>query len=142
MRPLPFLGGAEDVILDVCMSSPMYLVGMRVSIRVTGRNVETWNLRLQELVTALELLVFALDCFYTVDDCLQAGLKHLCLFDEVAPCVFAELVDLLAIPPWRHSTDVVVFEVGVDDGGGRVARDNHGAAALPAAQFGPREARA
>jgi len=23
-RPLPFLGGAEDVILDVCMSSPMY----------------------------------------------------------------------------------------------------------------------
>ena len=28
MRPLPFLGGAEDVILDVCMSSPMYLVGM------------------------------------------------------------------------------------------------------------------
>lgn len=25
MRPLPFLGGADDVILDVCMSSPMYL---------------------------------------------------------------------------------------------------------------------
>jgi hypothetical protein len=25
MRPFPFLGGAEDVILDVCMSSPMYL---------------------------------------------------------------------------------------------------------------------
>lgn len=34
MRPLPFLGGAEDVILDVCMSSPMYLVGMWVSIYV------------------------------------------------------------------------------------------------------------
>jgi len=24
VRPLPFLGGAEDVIFDVCMSSPMY----------------------------------------------------------------------------------------------------------------------
>ena len=39
MRPLPFLGGAEDVILDVCMSSPMYLVGMWVSIRVS----EVWG---------------------------------------------------------------------------------------------------
>lgn len=26
MRALPFLGGADDVILDVCMSSPMYLM--------------------------------------------------------------------------------------------------------------------
>ena len=25
MRFLPFLGGADEVILDVCMSSPMYL---------------------------------------------------------------------------------------------------------------------
>lgn len=25
MRPLPFFGGAEDVILEVCMSSPIYL---------------------------------------------------------------------------------------------------------------------
>lgn len=95
------------------------------------------DLRLEELITALEFLVLALDRFYTVDNCLQAGLEHLGLLDEVAPCVFAELVHLLAIPPWRHSTDIVVFEVGVDHGGGRVAGDNHGAAALPAAQFGP-----
>jgi len=74
MRPLPFLGGAEDVILDVCMSSPMYLMVCELAHAWKKYGVDGNDLRLQELITALEFLVLALDRFYAVDDCLQAGL--------------------------------------------------------------------
>lgn len=97
------------------------------------------NIRLQELVAALQFLVFALNRFYAVDNSLKAGLQHLCLFDEIPPRVFAELVHLLAVPSGRHGADIVILEVGVDHGRGRVSGNNHGAAAFPAAQLGSRE---
>ena len=43
LRPLPFLEGADEVILEVCMSSPMYLRGISIRSRVTttvDRSVE------------------------------------------------------------------------------------------------------
>lgn len=94
---------------------------------------------MQELVAALQLLMLGLYCFHSVDDGLQAGLQHLGLRDEIPPCVFAELVDLLAVASGRHGADVVVFEVRVHNSGGRISGDNHGAAAFPAAQLGTAE---
>ena len=34
LRPFPFLEGADEVILEVCMSSPMYLQGVSIQYRV------------------------------------------------------------------------------------------------------------
>ena len=97
------------------------------------------DIRLQELVAALQLLVLSLYCFHSVDNSLQAGLQHLCLCDEIPPCVLAKLVDLLAVASGRHGADVVVFKVLVHHGGGRITRDDHGATAFSAAQFGTAE---
>jgi hypothetical protein len=67
-RPLPlvlFLAAPADVILLVCMSSPIYLHVVR--LRSVGRRVRV-NLRLEKLVAAFELLVFRLDDLDAVDD--------------------------------------------------------------------------
>ena len=67
LRPLPFdLDMEVDVIFEVCMSSPMYLVFVS-GIR---RGIEPVHLRLQKLVAALELLVFALHRLHSVYDSL------------------------------------------------------------------------
>lgn len=77
MRPLPLplppFAAPVDVILLVCISSPMYL-----QIVNTSSNAIHWlsqHLRLQEFVSAFKLLVLWTNNFDTVDDFHEASLK-------------------------------------------------------------------
>lgn len=77
MRPLPLtlepLPAPEDVSLLVCISSPMYLWDVRLcSVDSVGGDI-----RLQELVAALELLVLGLDDLYAVDNLHETCLELL-----------------------------------------------------------------
>lgn len=67
--PLPFLAAPVDVILLVCINSPIYL--SHVSRAFNGIAV---NIRLQESVAAFEFLMFTLDRFYFLDNLEKAGL--------------------------------------------------------------------
>lgn len=77
IRPLPLalvaLPAPEDVSLLVCMSSPMYLLG----VRKESLSGECGYIRLQELVPALELLVFRLDDLNAVNNLHEACLELL-----------------------------------------------------------------
>ena len=77
IRPLPLalvaLPAPEDVSLLVCMSSPMYLRG----VRKESLSEECRHIRLQELVAALELLVLRLDDLNTVNKLHEACLELL-----------------------------------------------------------------
>jgi hypothetical protein len=74
-RPLPFafaFAAPEEVILLVCMSSPIYLGRIRHVALVGG--VGRVNSRLEKLVPALEFLVFGLDNLNTIHNFQQASL--------------------------------------------------------------------
>jgi hypothetical protein len=76
MRPLPLVFAALpaplEVILLVCISSPMYLHSVSTLSCVRGR----WhNSRLQKAVTALEFFMLVLDDFDAIDNLHQTGLQ-------------------------------------------------------------------
>jgi hypothetical protein len=88
MRPLPLLFAAlpapVDVILLVCMSSPMYLTTvnhLRLCTMPSGYS------RLKEAVAALELLMLVLDDLDTVDNLHESGLESFGLSVKMVSCV-------------------------------------------------------
>ena len=88
LRLLPLdLLGAEEVIFDVCISSPMYLRA-RMSIHVGCQHSDKRNLRLQELVASLKFLVLAFHGLHPIHNRLQARLQNLRLLDQIPSRLF------------------------------------------------------
>lgn len=83
MRPLPLaleaLPAPEDVILLVCMSSPMYLALVR---HVEWRNHHKVDSRLEEAISTFELLVLVLHDLHSINDLHEAGLERFSLPGE------------------------------------------------------------
>lgn len=88
LRPLPFplpaFAAPVEVILLVCISSPIYL--RRVRLRSVTKTVYSRDLRLKELISAFELLVLRLDHLDTIYNLQETCLKGLRLTGEGCQC--------------------------------------------------------
>lgn len=96
MRPLPLplppFAAPVDVILLVCISSPIYLQIIS-TVSTYAIHWLSQHLRLQEFVSAFKLLVLGTNNFNTVDDFHQASLKSFRL----------TVVTMLATVQWYYS---------------------------------------
>lgn len=59
---------------------------------------------LQELVVAVEFVVFLLDSLYSVEDHEERILKCLGVHSELVPGLFPKRLNVLCRPPWAHRT--------------------------------------
>jgi hypothetical protein len=128
-----------EVSLLVCISSPIYLPWVSIGQRSTVFG--GIGIRLQELVTALELLMFALDDFNAVDDFHEASLQSFGLLYQGLASIVAHLLNLFAAPARAHGARiavVVLFLLFLHLDVGAVAGYYDGAARLSAPKTGPR----
>jgi hypothetical protein len=76
-----------------------------------ARAHEVANVLLEELVVAVELVVFLLDGLYAVEEQQKGFLQCPGMPVQFLACFPTHLVKVLAIPPGAHGSDIVGLEV-------------------------------